>query len=270
MKIGVDIGGSKILVVAAKDPKEILRSQKIETPSTGTQALAEITHIIEKVGSGEKIEGIGVGVAGVTDRKKGRFLHNSNMGWESFDLVGGLKNHFKVPVRMENDADTAGLAEAVIGSGQGKPYVLYVTISTGIGIGMIINGEIYHGEFDPEGGHMMIHAENKMQKFQDASSGKALKRRYGLYGYQIKDPEVWDDYSKDLAVGIYNFIQVLSPTIVVIGGGVGVHFHKFYPFLEKHLAELKPSYGVPPVVQATFIETAVAHGALILAENAKK
>jgi predicted NBD/HSP70 family sugar kinase len=269
MYIGVDVGGSKILVVAGNDHHEILRSQKIETPDTSDQAISEIVHLIEQVAGKDKIKAIFVAVPGPLDRMKGMILKTPNIPWGPTDLVKPLKNHFKVPVGIEKDADAAALAEYTIGAAQGQPFVLYVTLSTGIGTGIVIDGEIYHGAHDPEGGHIAIAAEGKSEEFETAASGPALKRRFGQYGWEIKDPKEWDELARDLATGIYDLITTLSPSIVVVGGGVGVHFHKFEKFLIKHLEEHKPLYPLPPIVPAQNLETAVAYGALILASRLK-
>jgi predicted NBD/HSP70 family sugar kinase len=118
---------------------------------------------------------------------------------------------------------------------------------------------------------MDITAEGRSEEFEYAASGKALIRRFGKAGYQITDPKVWDEFAKDLAVGLHNLIVVLSPSVVVIGGGVGVHFHKFEAFLRQHLVELQPAHydplPIPPIVPAQNMETAVAYGTLILASK---
>lgn len=268
--IGVDIGASKILVVAGNDKPEILRSQKIATPDNGPQAVIEITHIIEQLAGHEPIGAIYVASPGPIDRSNGVIMKTPNMSWEPLDIVKQLHNHFRVPVGLEKDADAAALAEAKIGAGQGYETVLYVTISTGVGIGLVTGGQLYHGAHDPEGGHIRIMAEGKSEELETAIAGPALKRRFGQYGYEITDPKIWDEYAKDVATGLYDLIITLSPSVVVMGGGVNVHFHKFEAALHKHLSELKPINPLPSIVPAKYMETAVAYGALILASNLKK
>ncbi len=269
MYIGVDIGGSKILVVAGNDRYQILRSLKIKTPETSNQAIIEIIHLIEQLAGEDKIKAIFVASPGPIDREGGRILKTPNMTWMPVNIVLKLKNHFRVPVGLEKDADAAALSEAVVGSAKGKRYVLYVTVSTGVGTGMVIDGQIYHGAHDPEGGHIYISAEGRNEEFEHAASGRALKRRFHRFGYQIKDAATWDKYAKDLAVGLYDLISVFSPEIVVIGGGVGVHYKRFHTALNKHISELKPYYPTPPIVPAKNMETAVAYGTLILASRLK-
>jgi predicted NBD/HSP70 family sugar kinase len=265
MYIGVDIGGSKILVVAGNDRYEITRHQKIATPETSAQGVTEIIHLIEQVAASQPIQAIYVASPGPVDRKNGRILKTPNMDWEPVAITSAIKNHFKVPVGLEKDANAAALSEAILGAGRGCRYVLYVTVSTGVGTGVIINGEIYHGAHDPEGGHMDIAAEGGNEEMETAVSGRGIKRRFGRFGYEITDPEVWDAFAKDLATGLHNLITTISPEVVVIGGGVGVHYEKFATQLKRHLEELHPIYPTPPIIPAKNLETAVAYGALILA-----
>ncbi|HVE80996.1 MAG TPA: ROK family protein [Candidatus Dormibacteraeota bacterium] len=270
MNIGVDIGASKILVVGGDDDYKILASQKFPTPHHAHQGMVEMTHVIEQVAGNKKVKSIAVAAPGPQDRKKGMILKTPNMGWEPVNVTSHLKNHFKVPVVLEKDCNVAALAEAKLGAAKGYDYVLYVTISTGVGTGIIMDGQIYHGAYDPEGGHMLIHAENQAEELERAVSGPAIKRRFGVYGYEITQAKIWDELAHDMAQGIYNLITTISPSIVVMGGGVNVHFKKFEKPLIKHLKSCKPLYPLPPIVPAKFIETAPAYGALILASKLKQ
>lgn len=265
--IGVDIGASKILVAAGNQKHRVLRSRRIETPDNEHQAVIEIIHLIEQIAAGHPIKAIYVASPGPVDRSKGVILKTPNMPWEPVAIVSQLRNHFAVPVGLEKDADAAALAEAALGAGKGYPVVLYVTISTGVGTGLVIEGRIYHGRHDPEGGHMDIMAEGRLEELETAISGRAIKRRFGLYGYEITDPKIWDEYSKDVATGLHNLITTLSPSVVVMGGGVNVHFRKFEKFLHKHLGKLNPINETPPIVPAKYMETAPLRGALMLASR---
>jgi predicted NBD/HSP70 family sugar kinase len=267
MYIGIDIGGSKVLVVAGDARYRILRQAKVETPATAQQGMIEIIHLVEQVAAVERVRAIGVAAPGPVDRAGGRLFETPprNLSWGPVDIGRQLTNHFKAPVVVEHDAAAAALAEAVMGAAKGKANVLYVTISTGVGMGVVVDGQIYHGFHDTEAATIYVDAGGQEQEFEEVVSGRALKRRFGKYGYQITDPKTWDLYAADLAVGLHDLISALSPEIVVIGGGVGVHLDRFHEFLVRHLQKMQQMYPLPPIVGAKYIETGTAHGALILA-----
>jgi len=271
MYIGVDIGGSKILVVAGDASYRIVRQAKVETPDTAEQGMIEIIHLAEQVAAGKKVKAIGVAAPGPVDRARGRLFDTPprNLKWGPLDIGHQLTNHFQAPVAVEHDASAAALAEAVIGAAKGKRNVLYVTISTGVGMAVVTDGEIYHGAHDTESATLYIDQGGRSQEFEEVVSGRALKRRFGKYGYQITDPKIWDTYAADLALGLHDLITVLSPEIVVIGGGVGVHLDRFHDFLVAHLKTMKSMYPLPPIIGAKYIETGAAYGALILASRLK-
>jgi glucokinase len=274
MYIGVDIGGSKILVAASEggEPK-ILRSQKIKTPEKGEDGIAEIVRLIEHVAETAPIDSIAIAAPGPFDREEGFYgpVVANLPGWANTRLTEPLKQHFKVPVSLHQDVEAAGIAEASIGAARAESYVLYVTISTGIGASLVVNGEPYHGVYNLEAGHIIIDPEGPLcgcggrGHFEALASGPAIKKRYGKYGYEITDPAIWDEIAATMALGFHSFIVAYSPSVVVIGGGVGVHYDKFHKFLVKHLEKLHPMYPLPPIVAAEYTETAVAYGALILA-----
>lgn len=278
MYIGVDIGGSKILVVGGNDRHEILRQRKIQTPEDGHQGVIEIIHLIEEVAAGDEIASIMVASAGPLDLKRGAIRDSSpNMhGWRGTKLVEPIKNHFKRPVELVVDTAAAAVTEATIGAAKDEPFVLYVTISTGVGAALVAGGELYQGVTGIEAGHIIIDPDGPIcgcggrGHFEAMVSGKAIKKRYGLYGYEIHDPKIWDEIAATMALGFHSLIVSYSPSVVVIGGGVGVHYKKFHSFLMKHLKELHPLYPLPEIRQAKYIETAVAYGALILAAQHHK
>lgn len=275
MYIGVDIGGSKILVVAGDDKHQIKRQHKIKTPEDGHQGVIEIIHLIEEVAAGEPIDGIMIASAGPLDLKRGCIRESSpNMkGWRGTKLVEPIKNHFGRPTELVQDTAAAAVAEATIGAAKGEEFVLYVTISTGVGAALVSAGELYQGVTGIEAGHIIIDPDGPLcgcggrGHFEAMCSGKAIKKKYGLYGYEITDPKIWDEIAATMALGFHSLIVSYSPSAVVIGGGVGVHYAKFHDFLIKHLEQLHPLYPLPPILPAKYTETAVAYGALILAAH---
>ncbi len=276
MYIGVDIGGSKILVAGSTDGRTIAASQKIATPPDAKQGVMEIIHLIEAVADRSDVQAIGVSFAGPVDPKNGKTLLPPHIhGWKNFDLLSPLRSHFGVPVALENDAQLAGLAEARFGNGQNYRSVLYITISTGIGTSLIIDDQIYHGAHSLEGGHITLDPNGPecgcggRGHFDAIVSGSAIVKQFGRPAKDIPASEVktWDTIGKNLSVGVASLITALSPHIVILGGGVSVHYDKFKDPLHKYLSKYPLLYPCPPVVQAKFVETAPIYGAFSLAQQ---
>lgn len=273
MFIGIDIGGTKILIADSKDGRRIDRSLHLDTAESAAESLAEIEHAVLELAGSQPIDAIGVACAGPLDLAKGLILNPPNIPWRQVKIVSFLRKRFDVPVALENDANSAGLAEATHGAGRGGRAVLYVTISTGIGTGLIVDGQAYHGAHDIEGGHIVIDANGPecscggRGHFEALVSGRAIKRRYGLYAYQIRDPKVWDEIAHDLSLGLISLINAYSPDTVVLGGGVSVHYPKFKRSLFKYLKNGHSLYPLPRLAQAKNVETAAVLGCFILAKR---
>lgn len=276
MYVGIDIGGSKMLIGLANTDGKLLKTVKLPTPLDGHSAEHILEYRIKEMLGDKKLKSIGIAAPGPMDFKHGVILSPPNMPWHNLPIVKQLHARFKVPVVLENDAGAAGLAESLEGAGKDSRYLLYITISTGIGTGLIAGGEIIHGASDPEGGHIVIDPKGPQCScggqghFEGAVSGRAIERRFGRPAYQIKDAATWDIIARDMAAGLASLIAITAPDRVVLGGGVSVHYNRFKKPLAKHLEHFASRlYPLPPVVVAKRVEQAALDGALILARRAK-
>jgi glucokinase len=271
MLIGVDIGGSKVLVAGSDSRLRLKGTRKQATPASPRAGLELIQALIHQVAGDQAIDAIAVAAPGPLDVRRGTLLRPPNLPWPDLNLAAPLSQAFRVPVTIENDANAAGLAEAALGAGRGYHIVLYVTISTGIGTGVVVGGHIYHGAHDTEGGHITINPQGPpcgcggRGHFEAVCAGPAIFERFGKHAFEIKDRPTWDLIAADMALGLGSLISLLSPEVVVIGGGVGVHYPRFHQPLKKHLDRYNLLYPPPPVVQAKFVESAAVMGALLLA-----
>ena len=169
--IGADIGGTKIACGLVDASGKLLKRTVVPTLSKEGYkiSLAQVYRAIEdilKISAlrAREISGIGVCAPGPLDPIKGIVHNPPNLkGWKNVPLGRLLEKRFKMPVRVENDANAAGIAELKWGAAKGYGHVLYVTVSTGIGTAIIINGEIYHGKngMAGEGGHVSINFDDK-------------------------------------------------------------------------------------------------------------
>ena len=164
--VGIDIGGTKLATVVADRHGNIFNKIRKPThsdkgPEFAIQTLFEMIYqAIQDVDIGKKdISGIGVSCGGPLDTKTGIVYSPPNLpGWDAFPLKDRLENEFNINTVIENDANASALAEYRFGGGRGYNVVLYMTMSTGIGGGIVINGEIYHGANDSAGevGHQIL------------------------------------------------------------------------------------------------------------------
>jgi glucokinase len=163
--VGIDVGGTKVAGGLVDSKGKLVSSQIVPTyAEKGFKAsLAQIFQLIErlihKAGGKEKVLGIGICAPGPLNPKTGLVINPPNLpGWRNIQLAKMVNKQFGLPAKVENDANAAGLAEVLFGAAVGYRDVFYVTVSTGIGTGIIINKKIYHGKngVAGEGGHVSI------------------------------------------------------------------------------------------------------------------
>lgn len=272
MIIGVDIGGTKIRVASSFKGDKINRSIDVATPQNQRKVISTIEEIIDQLASSDPIDAITVACPGPIDKKRGMILTPTNIDWRNLNLVSPLAKAYKCPVMIENDATCGAIAESRLGAARKQRLVLYVTISTGIGTAIVLDKKPLPSPYNQEGGQHIIdlnyhHTHGQSGSFERIVSGSAIKHRFGKIAANIKDKTSWEIIAHDIAIGLNNLIVIIQPEIIVMGGGVNVHFAKFRRPLMKYLKDLKPLYPHPPIVQANFVETAPLLGAILLATD---
>jgi len=261
MYLGVDIGGSKTLLAIFDEQGQLTDQYKLPTNKNYPDFLNELSQAIkEKLGS-HNFAGCACAVPGLIDRKNGIGLVFGNLSWRNVPIKKDLEQILgNVPVRIENDANLAALSEAVLVRDTYNK-VLYLTVSTGINDGIIVDGKIEANLSDGEAGQMVLEHDGKLQKWEDFASGRALVEKYGKKASEIEDPVIWKEFSEGLALGIRELLAVLQPQVVILGGGVGAHYEKFATHLKEELNKLKSDMVVnPPILKAQRAEEAVAYG----------
>ena len=163
--IGIDVGGTKVAGGLVNRKGKLLESQIVPTHADKgfERSYAQITHLIGRLvraaGGKENVGGIGICAPGPLNPKTGVVLNPPNLpGWRNIELTKMVEKQFGLPAKLENDANAAGLAEVLFGAAVGYKDVFYVTVSTGVGTGIIIDGKIYHGKngIAGEGGHVSV------------------------------------------------------------------------------------------------------------------
>jgi len=272
MFIGIDIGGTHIRVAtgASGEIKE-----KHDFPTREFHAsIQEIKEVVTSISENSKIESVGIAVPGFLNIKQGKIFHSPNLiGWDNIELVDIFSKMLGLKVYIGHDASVASLGEATYGAGKGKNPVLYFTVSTGIGSGLVVNGKIFYGIFNPEAGHQILsrkgphHPGAPAADLESLSSGSALKRVYDKNPSQVEGTKEWFEALDWLAIGLTNSILHFSPEIVVIGGGMTKHKEIFFPPLRTALKKYLTELSQVPIVPSGLGQDSGIIGALTLAEK---
>jgi glucokinase len=260
--IGVDVGGTKVLGGVVDELGTVVKTARRDTPREGGAALTQaIADVAKELMSEFTIDSVGVSAAGFVSSDRKTMLATPNIaGWNGVDLDYQLTSLIGLPVVIENDANAAAWGEARFGAGRGKRHMLMLTVGTGIGGGIVVNGELYRGAFGiaAEIGHIRVVPEGHLCGcgargcFEQYGSGNALMRHAreaiaaspdiarnllsrgdgtleGLTGKAITDAArdgdavalaAFNTTAQWLGAGIASLAVVLDPECVVIGGGV--------------------------------------------------
>lgn len=248
--IGVDLGGTNVRVAIVTELGEIL--EEIKRPSKAQEGpeavINNIVDIIRNFNDASGVEGIGIGIPGPVDTEKGSVSLATNLpGFQGFPVVDYLKRETGLPVYIDNDANVAGLAEALVGAGKGKRVVYYVTHSTGIGGAMVVNGRVVSGNkgYAGEIGNIVIDRNrphyteiNTLNQgaVENEASGSAMVRKaqatinpeiqsaYEIFKmYEQNDPravQLIETMSYDMGQLLATIAHIVDPHVFVLGGGV--------------------------------------------------
>lgn len=267
MYLGVDVGGTKTLVAVLNNDGVIRESAKFPTPKKYDHWLLELRHTLAYFKIKEfKAAGLGMPVT-VFDRHHGRGINFSNLPWRNVPIQHDLENITHCPVVVENDAKLAALSEAMVVKDK-YSKVLYVTISTGIGFGLVSDGVIDTSIGDGGGRTILLEHKGKFVSWESFASGHAIVERFGKKAMEIKDEKTWRIISRDLAKGFIELIAITSPEVIVIGGSVGTYFERYGDLLEAEVKKYHiPMIDMPAFREAQRPEEAVVYGCYDLAKQ---
>ena len=244
--VGIDIGGTNIRAALLDEDRNILEKIKIknEVDKGPEYNLNKIINHINENWVSKDIRGIGVGCPGPLNIKTGTILKAPNLrGWDNFNVKKYLEENTSLKTEVNNDANVAGLAEAIIGSAKGAESVFYITVSTGVGGAFIIDNKIINGanSFAGEICNLIINEDKYSHSglvkggLEGQCSGPNIARIASEKLEKIVDtPEVFELYKKNnkvaievvnelcenLSKGISNIISVVDPEVIVLGGSV--------------------------------------------------
>lgn len=270
MYLAIDIGGTKTLLAVFSKNGEFIESHKFPTPRDYIKFKRKLKNAVEQELSEHSFSQACCAVPGRLNYKTGMAVGFGNLNWKNILIKADLADILGIPVTVENDAKLAGLSEAQLVLNK-YSKVQYITVSTGIGGGVVVDGKLDPNSTFEEPGFMMLEHNGKLTKWEDFASGHAIVERYGKRASEIEDPKIWQAITHDLAIGFIDLIALVQPDVVIVGGGVGAHFEKFGHMLTKELKKYENSLvPIPPIIAAQRPETAVIYGCYELIKQNKK
>lgn len=259
MIIAVDTGGTKTLVSSFDKEGKVIETIKFPTPKNQSEYVVYLRSFLQNKYSSKTVDAIVIALPGII--KNGVAVWCNNLKWKDFDAQKSFRETLgATPVYIENDANLGGLAEARA-LDPIPTSVLYVTVSTGIGTGIITNGQIDPGLRLSEGGRMLVEFEGKVREWESFASGRAIYETYGKYAREITDEVTWQQIADRISRGFLAMIPVIQPDVVVIGGSIGKFFTNYHEYLESLLqSHLPPHIPCPIFMPAAHPEEAVIYG----------
>ena len=267
MYIGVDIGGTKTLLAVLNEHGEIKHSVKFPTVQNYDHFLLELRNAAHHLPVQDfKAGGLGMPAMSI-DRKHGRGKVFGNLAWRDVPIQHDLERIFKCPFVIENDAKLAGLSESMLLKDK-YSRVLYVTVSTGIGYALVVNGVIDINIGDGGGRDILLPHQGRHVPWESFASGHAIVMRYGKRAADIHDEATWRKIARDLAQGLIELIAVTEPDVIVFGGSVGTYFERYEKALKAELTRYHlPLLPLPKLRQAQRPEEAVVYGCYDIARQ---
>lgn len=259
MIVTVDTGATKTLVSSFTKDGKIGQQIKFPTPKKTNDYVKLLRSTIIENYSNQSVEIIVVALPGII--KNGIAIWCNNLKWKNFNAASALKGVLgDTPILIENDANLAGLAETRTLKTI-PAFSLYVTVSTGIGTGIITNGHIDPSIKHSEGGHSLVEFNGKIHEWESFAAGSAIVKAYGKYARDITSKRTWNEIADRISRGFLALIPVLQPEVVIIGGSIGTYFEKYSKELNKILKKKLPTHiPLPKIVQAKHPEQAVIYG----------
>ncbi len=262
---GIEAGGTKMVCAVAEVEKPVAGNSgkgiacakildRIAIPTRQPEdTLPEMIAYFKKW----DIEALGIACFGPIDLNResksyGYITKTPKPGWTDCDMVGSFKENLKIPVGFDTDVNGAILGEVTWGAAQGCDNAIYITIGTGIGVGVYCNGALVHGLVHPEAGHLLLekhpadtykgHCPFHLNCVEGLASGPAVEERWGKKAIELSDkPEVWEMEAYYIAQAVANYILMYSPQKIILWGGI-MHQKQLFDMVRAKVKELLNGY----------------------------
>jgi fructokinase len=283
----IEAGGTKFVCAVGTKDGELIERIQIDT-ETPEITMPKVIDFFKK----HPIGALGIGSFGPIDIEKssdtyGNITSTPKPGWTNYPFVETMKTALDVPIEFNTDVNAAALGELEHGAAKGLDSCLYITVGTGIGAGAVVQGKLLQGLSHPEMGHILVrrHPDDKYKGFcpyhgdcaEGMAAGPAIEGRWGEKGIALADrQEVWELEAYYLAQALMQYILIVSPKRIIMGGGV-MKQSKIFSLIHKQVQELLNGYVAVPqiteqidkyIVPPALGDDAGITGALMLAKQA--
>lgn len=253
MRLGaLEAGGTKMVCAVGDETGRIFEQTSIPT-ETPEITMPKLTAYFKE----REVEALGIGCFGPIELDQsspqyGYITSTPKTAWRNFHMVGAFASVLKCPIGFDTDVNASVLGEVTFGQAGGKNCVIYLTIGTGIGGGIYIDGKLLHGMLHPETGHVLIRKKNNdnyggkcpyhRNCLEGLASGPAIEARWGRKAAELADrPEVWDLEADYIAQALTGYILTLSPEMIILGGGV-MHQEQLFPLIRDKVTAMLGGY----------------------------
>ncbi|MEQ6376288.1 ROK family protein [Bacillaceae bacterium S4-13-56] len=278
----IEAGGTKFVFAVGDEAGNIVEKGQIPT-TVPSETIPQVVEFFQKY----PIRAIGIGSFGPIDVNAdsatyGNITSTPKPGWKGYPFVQEIKKALEVPVGFNTDVNAAALGEATLGAAKGLDSCLYITVGTGIGAGAVVQGKLLQGLSHPEMGHILVrrhpedHYNGKCPYHSDCleglAAGPAIEERWGAKGIELVGrDQVWEMEGYYIAQALMQYILILSPKKIILGGGV-MNQKQVFSYIHKYLEKLLNGYVALPdlsdyIVSPGLGDHAGIIGSLLLAKN---
>lgn len=249
----LEAGGTKMVCAVGDENGTILEQVSFPTTTPEETVPPMIAYFKEK-----NIQSLGIACFGPVDLNKksstyGSITTTPKLPWRNYNIVGAFQEALHIPVGFDTDVNGSALGECTWGCTQNVDTSIYITVGTGIGVGVIVDGKPLHGMLHPEAGHVAMirhpqdaafHCNCPAHKscFEGLASGPSIEKRWGKKAIELKDcEEVWEMEAYYIGQALVDYILTLSPEKIILGGGV-MHQTQLFPMIREEVKKQLNGY----------------------------
>lgn len=252
----LEAGGTKMVCAVGNEQGQVL--ERISIPTVSPEET--MPRMIDFFGK-YHIEALGIGCFGPINPVKGTAFYGyitstPKLAWQNYNIVGAFEEALGCPVGFDTDVNASMLGEITFGAARGLDSCIYVTIGTGVGVGVYVNGGLLHGMMHPEAGHILLqrHSADKYAGkcpfhgncLEGMAAGPAVEERWGAKGTELSGrQEVWELEAYYVAQACVNYTLTYAPRRIILGGGV-MHQEQLFPMIRRQYRELMADYVDTP------------------------